>query len=161
MAITVENGTGLSNANSYAAVAFADTFHTDRGNSEWAVATTAAKEAALVRATDYIDSNYVFPGSKLTASQALANPRLGETALKAALTRATALLALYALSTSLFPTLATDRVTSRTEKLDGVGSIAETFDDAATDRYPAVTAMLKDIIVTASTSEASSYRLTR
>jgi hypothetical protein len=35
MAIIVETGAGLSNANGYITVSACDTYHSDRGNSTW------------------------------------------------------------------------------------------------------------------------------
>lgn len=162
MAFTLENGTGLSNSNSYAAVAFADTYHLDRGNTAWASATQTAKETALVRATDYIDGRYTFLDAKLLSTQSLLNPRTGQTALSTALVRATAQLALHALTETFAVSMTTDRVIERTEKLDGVAEVSEKFDSAAVDRFPAITAMLKDLIVTDTTgADAASLRVTR
>jgi hypothetical protein len=78
MAIVVEDGTGLSNAESYGSVADADTYHTARGNTVWTDATTPNKETALVRATDYIDRRFGdrFLGTRETSGQALAWPRV-------------------------------------------------------------------------------------
>lgn len=87
MAFTQETGTGVANANAYISEAFADTYHTDRGQTAWlfsdtagAVAiTTAQKEAAIIRATDHIDRVYgaLFRGYKKTNSQGLQWPRTG------------------------------------------------------------------------------------
>jgi len=74
MAITVEDGTGVSNAVSYVTVAAADTYHTARGNSVWVDAVESDKEIALIRATDYVDQNR-FAGEKLQDTQALQFPR--------------------------------------------------------------------------------------
>lgn len=79
MAFVAEDGTGLSNANSYIALAFADTYHADRGNASWALATEATRQAALIRATDYINKRFgkKFRGYKETKEQALEWPRTG------------------------------------------------------------------------------------
>ena len=71
----VETGTGLPTANSYASLADANNFHSDRLTPEWA-GTDAQKTAALIRATDSIDATYRFTGRKLTTAQALQNPRI-------------------------------------------------------------------------------------
>lgn len=72
----VEDGTGLTDSTSYASVAFADAYFTDRGNSAWTGA-TEVKEAALIRATDYIESRFSerFKGKQLSSEQALSFPR--------------------------------------------------------------------------------------
>lgn len=78
MAFTVEDGTGVANANSYAAVADADAYFADRGNAVWsAISTDAEKEQALVKATDYIETMYArrFVGEMAEIDQALSWPR--------------------------------------------------------------------------------------
>jgi hypothetical protein len=74
MALVVEDGTGLANANSYASVADADAYHELRGNSVWTEAADSDKEIALVRATDYIDLSS-FKGEAEEPGQALQFPR--------------------------------------------------------------------------------------
>lgn len=76
MAFKVEDGTGLTDSNSYATYAELQAYTTLRGISisghtqpEW--------ETYLVRATDYIDSRWVesLKGERLLETQALAFPR--------------------------------------------------------------------------------------
>ncbi|HNQ99222.1 MAG TPA: hypothetical protein PKN52_04435, partial [Trueperaceae bacterium] len=78
MAFTVEDGTGVAGANSLCDVAFADTYHADRANSSWASSTQAAKEAALIKATDYIEQRFGgrFKGRREHETQVLSFPRL-------------------------------------------------------------------------------------
>lgn len=73
----VEDGTGLAASNSYVSESDADDYHDGRGHTDWDALTTAVKEAALVRATDYIDKRFGrrFRGSKSTKDQALEWPR--------------------------------------------------------------------------------------
>lgn len=77
MAFVSEDGTGLSNANSYSTVAYADAYFADRGITTWA-GTDALKENWLIRATDYIDLRFRtrFKGRTLNTTQALAFPRV-------------------------------------------------------------------------------------
>jgi hypothetical protein len=77
MAFTPEDGTGLADANAYVAVADVDTYFSERGVAAWAAATNDQKEAAIYRATDYIEARFGqrFMGIKLTTTQALAFPR--------------------------------------------------------------------------------------
>ena len=79
MAFVVEDGTGLSNSNSYLSEADADTHFADRGNATWAAASSANKTAALVRASDYIDKRFGmrFKGFKQSDAQAMEWPRIG------------------------------------------------------------------------------------
>ena len=76
MAFVVETGAGLSNANSYASVAYADDYAATRGLTAW-TGTTAVKEAALVRATDYMEATYrgSWLGYRASQTQALSWPR--------------------------------------------------------------------------------------
>jgi len=78
MAFVVETGAGLSNSNSYASVASADSYFADRGEASWAALTTTAKEQALVKATDYLEQTYrqSWKGFRVLSTQALSWPRL-------------------------------------------------------------------------------------
>lgn len=61
MAITVEDGSGVANADSYVSVADADTYHTAHGNpSSWSGLSTSLKEQYLKEATTYLDSVYYY-----------------------------------------------------------------------------------------------------
>lgn len=73
----VEDGTGLAGANAYVSVEFADEYFSTRKNEAWAGLDSAAKEAAIIKATDYLEAVYwgKWQGEKLKADQALAFPR--------------------------------------------------------------------------------------
>jgi hypothetical protein len=59
MAFVVEDGTGKNDGNSYCPVADADAYHADlTGSTVWAAAITGAKQAALMKATQYLDLQY-------------------------------------------------------------------------------------------------------
>ena len=58
MPFTVEDGTGVADANALIDVAFADTYFADRNNTVWAAALTTNKEFAIVAATDYMELIY-------------------------------------------------------------------------------------------------------
>jgi hypothetical protein len=77
--IEVEDGSGNVGAQSYLSVADADDYFALRGVESWAEQDTAAKEAALVRATFALDSwlRGRWLGKKKTQAQALAWPRTG------------------------------------------------------------------------------------
>lgn len=77
MALEVEDGSGKTNAESYISVSDADAYHTAFGNATWTGA-GPLKEAALRRATRYIDGRYGgrFTGYKAQRQQALQWPRL-------------------------------------------------------------------------------------
>ena len=78
MALTIvkEDGTGKSNANTYADVPEGDAyFEGHLYASIWTDATTATKGAALVMATRLVDSQFQFNGFKAHDTQALQWPR--------------------------------------------------------------------------------------
>ena len=79
MALTLikEDGTGKTDANSYAEVADCDAYHDGHlYASTWTAATADKKAAALVMATRLIDSQYQFNGCKVYDGQALQWPRI-------------------------------------------------------------------------------------
>ena len=77
MSLIVEDGTGKSDAESYINVADADTYHTNRGNTDWIELTTTKKEQLLRKATDYLVQVYRmrWKGVRVSATQALDFPR--------------------------------------------------------------------------------------
>ena len=75
MAFIVEDGTGLSTATSYGAVADADSYFTDRSSAAWTALSAGAKQVALIKATDYMDNIFRFIGIKMLNTQALQWPR--------------------------------------------------------------------------------------
>lgn len=78
MALIVEDGTGLSTAESFVSVANADTYHDGRGNTDWTDANTTQKEEALRRASSYLTDRYRWQGLPYNGrTQALAWPRKG------------------------------------------------------------------------------------
>ena len=78
MTIIVENGTGLSNAESYASVAFADAYFAARMTGSWD-SSDSHKEMLLRVATEHIDAFYGqrFKGTRGSITQALQWPRVG------------------------------------------------------------------------------------
>ena len=77
MALTVENGTGLTNAEAYISVADANSYHNLRGNTTWLTITTQEAEEALRRATDYMQQVYngLWDGYRTNETQGLDWPR--------------------------------------------------------------------------------------
>lgn len=74
MAIVVEDGTGLEDANSYASYADWTAYWADRGGAPAGV--QADVEAALVKGADYLGLKYRWRGYRLTSAQALDWPRM-------------------------------------------------------------------------------------
>jgi hypothetical protein len=80
VAIIVEDGTGKVDAESYISVADCDAYHTAFSHAGW-TGTTAAKEAALRKATQYVDTigDRRWIGYRLDLNQALDWPRFDAT----------------------------------------------------------------------------------
>lgn len=64
---------------SYATLAEANTYATERAWSAWSSASDSVKEAALKDAASYIDLTYAWNGSITSTSQAMSWPRTGVT----------------------------------------------------------------------------------
>lgn len=79
MALVVEDGTGLADAESFASVAAANDYWTARASTAWDALTDETKEAALRQATDYIEAIYGgrWKGERIGSTQALSWPRYG------------------------------------------------------------------------------------
>jgi hypothetical protein len=77
LALVTEDGTGLSNAESYISVADADTRLGNLGQTNWATLQIAEKEAALRRSTAFIEQalRERWTGYRLHKTQALSWPR--------------------------------------------------------------------------------------
>ena len=79
MALVIEDGTGLTNSESYVDESYVDAYFLKRGNTEWNSITN--KESRIVLAMDFIENNYTYLGTKLVSTQSLSFPRFvdGET----------------------------------------------------------------------------------
>ncbi len=118
MALITEDGSGKNDAESYISVAAADTYHINHGGTSWAGTAEANKEIALRQATQYLDTTFKtrWKGRSVTKAQALDWPRAGvrlddgwyidNNEMPSALLRATAELALSALTETLQPSQA-------------------------------------------------------
>lgn len=164
MAFAVEDGSVVTGANSYADVTTADTYHSDRGNSSWSSLSTPQKQAALIKATDYIDQEYgpSFIGEQYSEGQALEWPRsglssIGYDEIPDALIQAVCLLALEASTTDLNPSLARGGAVKR-EKVDVVE--VEYMDGAPSQTVrPAISGLLRKLIVTGLQINGKSVRV--
>lgn len=78
MALTTETGAGLTDAESYCTVAYADQYHEQRANTGWSGLELVQKEAFLRRATEHMLAAYRqrWKGSRVTSTQALDWPRM-------------------------------------------------------------------------------------
>lgn len=77
MALTVEDGSGITGANTYVSLVDCGTYHTNLGNTTW-TGTDAAKTSAIYRAMAWLE-NQPFKGYKYDYDQALEWPRSGVT----------------------------------------------------------------------------------
>lgn len=68
MALTIGTDAYISEAD-------ADSYWTDRGNTDWTGLTSAAKEINIRKATDWVDRNFSWIGDKATGPQRLKWPR--------------------------------------------------------------------------------------
>lgn len=78
MALVVETGAGLANAEAYISVADADAYFAARGNAAWAALTIDQKEQNLRKGADYMTAEYAgrWAGQRVTQTQALDWPRV-------------------------------------------------------------------------------------
>ncbi len=77
MAFTIEDGTGIVDANAYISLAEFDTWFGDRNDTDTLALTDAVKQAAIITATSYVNSRYEFLGERSTSTQELEWPRKG------------------------------------------------------------------------------------
>ena len=78
MPLIVEDGTMPAGANSFASLADADAYHAARLTEAWADSLAGdKKEAALIRATDWLNRKVRWEGCKTTRKQRIAWPRTG------------------------------------------------------------------------------------
>ncbi len=77
MAFTIETGSGIPGANAYVTVAYVSTHHSDRNNTAWTDFTSPEQQAAIIRASEYIDKRFgrQFRGVRKLKEQGLEWPR--------------------------------------------------------------------------------------
>lgn len=159
MALIVEDGTGKSDAESYASVAQADQYHVGLGNSDWSALDTTQKEQALRRASEYLQQVYAgrWAGYRTTDAQALDWPRsyvpreatasgtgyYPSNQIPVDLIKASAELALKSRFGPLLPDI--DRISKR-EKVD-VLEVEYMPNQSPVIEYPAIDRMLARLLV--------------
>lgn len=176
-AFTVEAGSGATDANSYATVAFGDSYFATRSNpATWTGATTIEKQNALREGTAYLDDVHggSWRGTVLTLTQALTWPRMGAVdsdsnlqynsdVIPRRLQEACAELAIRHLSgISLRPDLAagTDNISSSSFSIGPI-SVSESFagQQGTHPRFPIVESKLRGLL--SYSSSKSMVRITR
>jgi hypothetical protein len=147
MSLTVEDGTGLDDADSYVSVAQADAYHTAMGNATW-TGEPVDLEAALRRATQYIDARYTFRGDPVNGTQALSLPRVIDgSALTWPLRNLTAACSELALRALAGPLVADEDPVAVTKEI--VGSIEVDYARPANGgqvRFALVDNLLRDLV---------------
>lgn len=160
MALIVETGAGLADAESYVSVDQADQYHADRGNpAAWSGLDVPTKEAKLRAATEYLGQRFAgrWKGHRTHDAQALDWPRasvciegryLPADAVPLQVERACCELALKAVSAPLF---ADEAAQVKSEK---VGPIEVVYADGARQqtRFSAVEAMVSQLLGSAGNS---------
>ena len=165
MSLIVESGTGSATSESYCSVADATTYHANRGNSTWALLTTAQMEEALRRATDFIEQVYgqAWQGITVNSTQALTWPRSGvyingyafpSDSIPKSLVNATAEMALRAAAGELMADLSQGVIR---EKVDVLEVEYDKY-SARNTIYSAVASMLKPLLKNTSSVNASLVR---
>ncbi|MGT2493124.1 DnaT-like ssDNA-binding protein [Cupriavidus basilensis] len=132
----------------------ADAYWAKRAGENWAAAPAQRKEAGLVVATGFVDSNYAWKGARASATQALAWPRRGVVvdgvpapldAVPRQVSDAVCELALKALSGDIAPDVMPDVVTETT-----VGPItkkyAPTKQNGGQKQYAYVDSLLRTLV---------------
>lgn len=151
--LTVEDGTGLSNADAYISTDDADTYHGDRNNGDWSELSTEQKEAAIRYATAWIDARFTWRGTIKEDDQALGWPRENAkddegrtlTGVPKRVSNACAEIALAHTSNAL-NAVQGPRVTSESVE----GAVSVTYADTAGNQgeeYPLVEAMLRGLVI--------------
>lgn len=162
MSLTVEAGSGLSNADSYISVADADSYHALHGDpSTWSASSTANKEAALRLATQYLDNRYGlrWHGRRINSSMSLDWPRyyvvdrdgwtVAATTVPAGVASATAYVALKIREgDTLVPDVDPGGTSIAESVTVGPISVSSTYsgEPATAPYYPVVDQLLRDLI---------------
>lgn len=159
MALIVEDGSKVANAESYVDVTEADAYWAARNDTVWSGKTSGEKEAALREAALYLDMSYRWIGSPTYYDQVMKWPRsvgydrggkeVSHDEIPLAVRRAQMELAYAALSGNLAPTLERGgQVQNET-----VGPLSVTYFEGAPGgrRYAFADLILKDLITGRST----------
>ena len=143
MTLTVETGSGLSDADALISLAACDAYHSAMGNASWDGA-DADKETAIRRATSFLCNAYSWAGIRTHGRlQALAWPRSGcidvegciisPSIIPVEVTNACAEIALRELTSP--GSMSPDVVTAQAVKREKVGSIETEYTGNATSAF--------------------------
>jgi hypothetical protein len=77
MALIIEDGTGLPQANAYINAAYVDTYFLGERLEKWEAAAEGDRENFIISATGYVDIAFEWQGVRKTPEQGLSWPRAG------------------------------------------------------------------------------------
>lgn len=72
----VEDGTCVSNANSYISLEDANQYMTNKGREDWLALSDEQKKISIIKGTEYVDNLYRWRGQRLGIAQNLSWPRV-------------------------------------------------------------------------------------
>ena len=153
--MSVDATLGGASSNSYISNADVDAYWSARNNTTWSAATSAAQDAALIEATQYLDSKYQWIGYIASTTQSLGWPRTEaydregrelSDMIPVAVSSAAAELALQALSGRL---VAVGSATGKDTSKEKVGDIEVEYFEAksASAEYNYVDQLLKSLVI--------------
>lgn len=169
MALVVETGTASSSAESYASVAFADTYALARGDTAWGLLSTNDKEIALRKATDYMSQQYrgKWKGLRVNSTQALDWPRVNVTVdsfvviqsnvVPEEIKRACVELASKSISTTLLADVSQGVIRKKVDVIE----VEYDPNSAQTIRFLAIESALRPFLLAAGNSSGGVVRLSR
>lgn len=76
MPFTVEDGTGVEDANAYGSVEESDIYQSERGRTAWTDMTEIEKQSKIIEATTYLDTTFAPIGDIESTEQSLLWPRV-------------------------------------------------------------------------------------
>lgn len=127
--LTLKDGLGFGyEGDTYAALADADDFHADRGNSDWAAASETVREQKLILATDWLDMNWTW--------------RTDVDGVPAQVARAAMLLAREALTTPLAAAQDDRQLKRERVKVEGAIEEEREYEPGSAERFPWIVPML-------------------
>jgi len=133
MALTLEDGTGIEDADAYVETSFVDTYAANYGKAGWDNLSDADKEVHVRRATQFIDNVYLNSFEPSTSTQRLAFPACKAyvrntlvTGVPIQVKEAVAELAVISVTTSLVD-VQTERLAIQETKRAGDVSKSQTF----------------------------------
>lgn len=156
--LIVEDGTGLTNSNTYCSLSFSISYFSVKQNTEWLELDAQTQELCLIQATTLLDQKYgpSYKGDLLTQEQALLFPRTtfvdknGRTitGIPSSLKNATCEMALLVSEGAgeVDPNASANNLKSYTDKVDVIEESKEYFSPASSTTYSQVNRTIAPLI---------------